>query len=138
MKTMEGTVFSFGTSCGEISRPHGMTVRYFTERNGIFSANAHECQIIEAGVFDHPNFGKSVRITVNDPDHGICSWIRSFNEESESMLKKLYEAFEVASEEELVGKNAYCHFGFYATLLTIIDVESYSGLILGYNVVELK
>jgi len=138
MKTMEGTLFNFGTSCEEISMPHGMIVRYFTDRNGILSATHHVCEIVEAGIMEHPNFGRCVRITVKDPEHGISSWMRSCNKETESMLKKLYDMFGVSTEAELVGRAVYCHFGFFTSLLTVIDPESYSGLILGYNVVELK
>lgn len=137
MKTLEGTNFYFGRTCEEISEPHGMTVRYFTDRNGILSASHHECTIVEAGIIEHENFGRCVRITVHDDSHGITSWMRSVSPQTEKILHDLYKIFEVNSEEELIGRPAYCHFGFYTTLLTIVDPESYSGLILGYNVVEL-
>ena len=138
MKTLEGTQFHFGTSCKEFSEPHGMTVRYFTDRNGILSAQPHTCEILEAGIIDHHNFGRCVRITVKDEVHGVTSWMRTVSKESADMLSKLYETFGVESEEEIIGRDAYCHFGFYTTLLTIVDPESYAGLILSYNVVELK
>ena len=137
MKTLEGTNFFFGRTCEEISEPHGMMVRFFTDRNGIFSASHHECTIVEAGIIQHENFGKCVRITVKDDSHGISSWMRSATPQTEKMPKDLYEMCDVKCEEELIGRPAYCHFGFYTTLLTIIDPESYAGLILGYNVIDL-